>query len=259
MMNRLLRQRSPARRDLPLVAKDERIYAIGDVHGRHDLLIRLLARIHEDAASQDDGRKVRLVFLGDYIDRGDDSAAVLSTLNQLRAAPPTAPARSGIDFLLGNHEAALLRFLDDPVAGRAWLGFGAPQTLASYDIAPAPLEPEPAELRALHNALLRAMGPHLDFLRSMAPTARSGDVLFTHAGLNPAAGAVETDVEAMLWGHPEFLCDQPVRGVRVVHGHYDAPRPVSLPGRICVDTGAYYSGTLTAVRLDAGERFISVE
>jgi len=88
---------------------------------------------------------------------------------------------------------------------------------------------------------------------------RSGDVIFTHAGLNPRhRGAEMDDVGAMLWGHPDFLTDQPLCGLRVVHGHFDTSAPISTRGRICVDTGAYYSGVLTAVRLDAGEAFLSV-
>lgn len=238
-------------KDTRSVASSDRVYAIGDIHGRCDLLVDLLELIEQDGDSFDDGRTVRLVFLGDYIDRGDDSRAVLDLLCDL--ADNASPDFS---FLSGNHEAALLAFLRDPAQGRDWLNFGGLQTLASYGVPLPGRGQERQALLATRDALQRALGRHHGFLTSLSLLERSGDVIFTHAGLNPSRPDPRDDTHALLWGCAEFLTPDPRPGCRVVHGHFDAPKPLSLPGRICVDTGAYYSGRLTAVRLDAGEDFL---
>lgn len=243
-LNKLSAPKEPERR----VADGERIYAIGDIHGRHDLLQSMFARIHTDATDLADGRTVRVVLLGDYIDRGDDSAKVIETLRQIDSEDP-----SGLICLMGNHEAALLSFVKDPIAGRVWFEYGAAQTLASYGVTFPGSTDDPDILVKTRDALVEAMGPHLQFIESMRTYFKSGDVLFVHAGLNPEDADALNDTKAMLWGHPEFQKPTPVPGLRVVHGHYDDFEAQVFPGRICVDTGAYYSGVLTAVRLDEGE------
>lgn len=236
------------------VAPDERIYAVGDIHGRHDLLIALLRRIAADAAGFDDGRRFRLVFLGDYVDRGDDSRGVLDTLSRLWDG-----GLPQVDFLLGNHEAALLDFIADPVASRGWLDFGAAQTLASYGVVAPSSGADDSQLLAVRDEFLSRIRGHMGFLRALVPIVRSGDVVFSHAGVCPNRPLEDQAVSDLVWGHPAFLGDQPAPGLRIVHGHWDDFEPVSRPGRICVDTGAYYSGRLTAVRLDAEETYISVD
>lgn len=236
----------------PAVAPDERIYAIGDVHGRYDLLIRLLERLYEDAMRFEDGRRPRFVFLGDVIDRGEDSKRVLKALLSLNEANP-----DDVVTLLGNHEAALLEFLNDPLAGAGWLDFGGLQTLASLGIAIPRSGAEPDEMLLLRDAVDTAIAPYRPVLDRARAFLRSGDVFFCHAGLDPARPLDAQETETLVWGHPRFLSDMPMPGLRVVHGHFDAEAPVLLPGRICVDTGAYYSDVLTAVRLDEGTAFIS--
>jgi len=238
--------------DKPKVAENERIYAIGDVHGRHDLLIRLLDRIAADQTACADDRRDRLVFLGDYIDRGDDSKEVLEILSSLGSTQ-----FGEITFLLGNHEVALLDFLNDPAQNTGWLNFGAEQTLASYGVH-AQNKPDAFERGWIAESLAGKMGRHLGFLQELQPMTSSGDVLFTHAGYNPKRDTKNQRISDLVWGNQDFLRNNPVPGYCFVHGHYDAAEPVSLPGRICVDTGAYYSGVLTAVRLDAEEAFLSV-
>jgi len=239
-------------KDIPRVAPTERVYAIGDIHGRYDLLVSLLEKIEEDSATFRDERTVRIVFLGDYVDRGDDSRQVLELLSKLAAS-----GSPDFIFLTGNHEAALLAFLADPIEGRAWLNFGGRQTLASYGVRLPPRGVKRSDLQSAGDDFGRALGRHRDFLLSLSLLDRSGDVLFTHAGLNPSkADDPRSDPHAILWGCKEFLREDPVPGARIVHGHFDAPTPLSATGRICVDTGAYYSGRLTAVRLDAGEHFL---
>jgi serine/threonine protein phosphatase 1 len=234
------------------VAKDERIYAIGDVHGRHDLLIQLLLRIHQDAIQFTDERRVRIVFLGDYIDRGEDTKRVLDDLVHL-ADPPT----DSIVLLRGNHEAAMLAFLEDPIAGSAWLDFGGIQTLASFGI-PVPRSWSDHErLMRARDSLARAIKPYLRLFERMKDVHRSGAVVFSHAGIDPDLPLTQQPTSALHWGHQRFLVDQPLDGFKVVHGHFDAATPAVSSGRICVDTGAYYSGVLTAVRLDDREAFLS--
>ena len=215
-------------------------------------MMRLLQKISADAITGADARRVRIIFLGDYIDRGDRSREVIDTLYKLGQGDP-----EGLTFLLGNHEAALLAFLDDPVANKNWLNFGAAQTLASYGVVPPRARAPEADLHRTRDALAEAMGAHVAFLEALKPMAQSGKVVFAHAGLNPNRGLHQQRVSDLIWGHSEFLAPDPVPGYRVVHGHYDDVDPVVLPGRICVDTGAYYSGTLTAVRLDDGAKIVA--
>jgi serine/threonine protein phosphatase 1 len=237
----------------PKVDPAVRIYAVGDVHGRHDLLLSMLGRIADDYESEPDERRCKIVFLGDYIDRGDNSRMVLTSLMRLMSGAPR-----GVTALRGNHEAALLDFIDNPLRNSAWLDFGARQTIADYGVPMPPRRPSDDDLIGLRDALAGAMGEHLDFLRTLPCHATSGDVVFTHAGLAPGDADALRDTRAMLWGHHGSEGDWPAPGKLLVHGHYDAADPVDRPGRICVDTGAYYSGRLTAVRLDDRCSFLSV-
>ena len=238
--------------EAPRVAEHQRIYAVGDIHGRHDLLVKLLAQIEHDASARTDGREVKLVFLGDYIDRGDESAKVLALLLAL-----SRDRSQDVSFLEGNHEAAMIEFLADPVRGRAWLDHGGRQTLASYGIRPPDAAAKEAQFLQVRDTFKEALGGHLEFLGRLQLMETSGAVLFVHAGLNPAVQDPSTDREALLWGHPACMTANPLPGRRIVHGHFEMPAPMSLPGRICIDTGAYHSGQLTAVRLDDREGFLT--
>lgn len=245
MLTGLFKRRRDAHREgrnEPKVAEGERIYAIGDVHGRIDLLDRLLDKIADDMAQHQDGRTAKLVLLGDYVDRGEASAAVLAKVEALFA--------DGAVCLMGNHEAALIDFIEAPVEGARWLDFGGLQTLASYGIGLA-------NRRDLHGlsgaarALGEAMGAHLALLREhLAPYHQSGDVVFVHAALDPTRTLSEQTEDALLWGDEDFVRKGWRDGTLVVHGHYASPEVVCAQGRICVDTGAYYTNVLTALRLD---------
>lgn len=237
----------------PQVAHDERVYAIGDVHGRADLLERMLTAIITDAEAQADGRTVRLVFLGDYIDRGDQSRRVLAVLRGVARGNDYVRAT----FLRGNHEAALLDFIEDPIAGAAWLDFGGRQTLGAYGAPASGLKPDQAALIAAHAALIAAIGPDLAFLRATRIAWRSGDAVFVHAAHDPTRPLEDQREAVALWGAAP--ASPPAPDLLVVHGHFADTEPVNTPLRICVDTGAYYSGRLTAVRLDAGRAFLSVD
>lgn len=232
----------------PCPAAGDRIFAIGDIHGRADLLDGLLSRLQTVAAAAPADRSPMLLFLGDYIDRGDQSSTVLARI-RAECDDPSTPWDT-IVCLRGNHEAALLSFLEDPEKGAAWLGYGGRQTLASYGIALGPTTRDPQMLTDAADALRARMGPDLDLLQATLPQYRSGDVLFSHAGVDPHRPLDEQIEDALLWGRSSFLEEGAPQGIRVVHGHWDAADPIVTPGRICVDTGAFYTGILTAVQLD---------
>lgn len=236
----------------PSISEHDRVYAIGDIHGRGDALIDLLRMILDDAAWAADERQTRIVFLGDYIDRGDDPARVIGYLRSLMSE-----TGDGIVALKGNHEAALVDFLKDPIAGRLWLSHGARQTIASYGVPLPPTRPTPDDLRRLRDALATAMGDDIGFLAGLPTHYRLGSVLFTHAGCNPGLGDGTEDEHSLLWGHRNGLCDEPLPGVLLVHGHYESVDPVQSAGRISLDTGAWHTGRLTAVCIDSNLRFLS--
>lgn len=245
------RRRPESSSPRPTVAGNERIYAIGDIHGRHDLAERLVEQIFSDASRFDDGRRIRLIFLGDYIDRGDHSREVLECLVHLAQEIPD----DRIAFLRGNHEAALLGFLADPALNRDWLGFGGYQTCASYLKRVPDQRATEAELIDFARDLEMAMEPHLGFLRRTGIALASGDTVFAHAGFDASKPVDEQPGNIALWGGTP---DKALPDNRLlVHGHFDAEKPVDMPNRICVDTGAYYSGRLTAVRLDEDRFFLS--
>ena len=232
---------------------DHRIYAVGDVHGRADLLDVLLARIEADAARHHDHRQPILLFLGDLVDRGEHSRAVL---DRVLAAVLTW---GRVVCLRGNHEAALLGFLDDPVAGASWLNFGGRQTLQSYGIPAPPQNAGPGVLREARRKLAHELNVHGRFLREMPSLFRSGGVVFSHSGIDPARPLDAQDDDALLWGNSDFLAGDLPPDIRVVHGHWAQTEAEVTRTRVNVDTGAYYSGRLTAVRLDEGTELISVD
>lgn len=236
------------------VAPAERLYIIGDIHGRNDLLTAMLTRIDDDIRTFSDTRETRLVFLGDYIDRGDHSAEVLDSLSALKN---TKPHR--FDFLAGNHEAAMLGFLENPLTGADWFDWGGRQTLASYGLAPVSREPGEDELITLRNELQAKAERHLPFLNGLKRYVVSGDVICAHASLDPNLPLEAQSDSALLWGRTPQGQGASLPGYRLVHGHFAAYEPVVLADRICVDTGAYYSGRLTAVRLDDAETFLHVD
>lgn len=248
-MLRFLRKQRPdagAAGSFPPARGKGLLYAVGDVHGRHDLLLRLVERILNDAA--DIGATPVLIFLGDYIDRGEGVRETVDFLSELAGWPDAQSV-----FLMGNHEQMLLRFLREPATGRQWLRFGGLQTLMSYGIASA------ANMRGAEGAALvgqelaEALGPHLGFIERLRLSHRSGNLLFVHAGADPDLPPDEQEVTTLLWGCRAFLETQRDDGIWVVHGHTIVDRPIAAHGRISVDTGAYFSGRLTAARIMDGE------
>lgn len=221
-----------------------RIYAVGDIHGRDDLLEELLAKIGRDAMDSGPDRPT-LVFLGDYIDRGVHSREVIDRLL-------TIPKRQfDTYYLRGNHESALLTFLDRPETGATWLTLGGRETMFSYGVrAPGPNASETEFWRAA--AALRAAIPpaHMEFLTRLDLYVRLGDYLFVHAGLRPGRALAKQAQEDILEIRTPFLKSRARWPFVIVHGHSPVAQATRLAGRIALDTGAFATGRLSAVRLD---------
>ncbi len=226
----------------------KKIYAIGDIHGCAELLDQLITKITEDAGGLD---AAQLVFLGDYVDRGPDSQGVIDQLAALRQRQP------GAVFLKGNHEALLLDFLNDPEDMTHWLDWGGEETLVSYGLSDI-LRRSGEDLAA---ELAEAMPPeHLSFLKALTLTYREGDYVFVHAGLRPGIGLDDQGEEDLLWIRKRFhnMPRDQRPPFTVVHGHQPLKKPLDKGWRINVDTGACWSGKLTAVVLEGkARRFIS--
>lgn len=222
-------------------------YAVGDVHGRADLLKLMIARIEDDIRESRAADPV-IIFLGDYVDRGPSSRDVIDCL--MRDIPAGVERR----LLRGNHEAAMSYFLEEPWKGRAWLAHGGTHTLLSYGVAPPALGAgKPAFGRAAE-ALRAAMGArHLRFLDGLERCAIYGDYLFAHAGVDPRVPLHLQQDADFYWIRARFLKSDATFSHRVVHGHTPAAAPYLDRRRVGVDTGAYFSGRLTAARIERCE------
>ncbi len=221
------------------------IYAIGDVHGRYDLLVNLIDQIDHDVSGLPDDVQVTIVFLGDYIDRGLQSRQVIELLLSDRLA-----AYSTV-FLVGNHEEALLRFLNDASFGPKWAQYGGAETLLSYGLQPprGRASADPANWQAVWQACREALtSEHLEFYRAMKHYYVSGDYLFVHAGLRPNVALEDQRVHDMLWIREDFLDDQASFPHLIVHGHSPSDDVYLDNRRMGLDTGAFSSGILASAR-----------
>lgn len=224
------------------------IYAVGDIHGRYDLLRQLLAVIAQDAA----GHRGRpsLILLGDYVDRGPASAEVLTALTWLRRE-----SGARLHLLKGNHEAMMLDALADPTTLPGWMSVGGEDTLRAYGI-----DPDEGDADDLRDRLLDAMpASHLQLLQSLELSVTIGDYLFVHAGIRPGTAIDRQQEQDLLWIREPFLSGSSALEKRVVHGHsWASAEPHVDARRIGVDTGAWKTGVLTAARLEGTElRFLS--
>lgn len=232
----------------PSVPAGYRVYAIGDIHGRLDLLDGALARIEADIEARDPAQNI-LVFLGDLIDRGPSSAQVIERVRSYRR-----PAARTV-FLSGNHEEVLLRLLRGEYRLlRDWLRFGGAECARSYGVSPTALKRmEPGQAVA---ALRKAI-PEADraFLQSFVDTFRIGSYLFVHAGLRPGVPLTDQTQADLRWIREPFLENDDNHGFIVVHGHTIAEQIDVRANRIGLDTGAYRSGVLTAMGLEGRQRW----
>lgn len=224
---------------------------MGDVHGCLTQLRLLHEKIFADAASIEGEKWV--VYLGDYVDRGPNSAGVLDAL--------LAPLPLGLRriALAGNHEVMMQNFLQNPARDSSWLQFGGIETLASYglDVRRLMALPERQRLDYLQSHVPEE---HVDLLADLPLTLSAPGLVFVHAGLRPGIALEDQSEDDALWIRDEFFSAPPVEGRLVIHGHTPAQEPLTAPGRICVDTGAFATGILTAVKITPTDppSFISV-
>lgn len=235
------------------IPEGQRIYAIGDIHGRADLLEELHDKIRDELAVAPEGLESIVVYLGDYIDRGTESREVIDLLLD----EPLSGATSV--HLKGNHEEAMLKFLEHPEIGPQWFGFGGESTVMSYGVR---LSQSPGHFgyyeEISRDLASRVPTRHKDFLAGLELQYASGGYLFVHAGIRPGCPLDEQDPDDLLWIRSEFLNSREDHGVMVVHGHTPTARPDVRRNRIGIDTGAFASGTLTSLVLEgSGRRFLS--
>jgi serine/threonine protein phosphatase 1 len=226
----------------PSLPAGMRIYAVGDIHGRLDLLNELLCRIDADLALRPAKRAV-FVFLGDYIDRGPSSRETIDRLIQL------SKARECV-FLKGNHELIALKCLSDRSLFDQWMRLGGVETLISYGLAPAQLSsgrPIVELQAAFHGALPQA---HFGFFRDLQLSHECGDFFFAHAGVKPGVELSRQMEIDLLWIRDEFLSAEDDFGKIVIHGHTPTHGIEVGPNRINIDTGAFATGRLTCLVIE---------
>jgi serine/threonine protein phosphatase 1 len=233
----------PANR--PAIPADERVYAIGDIHGRLDLLDAMLATIAADEAASAPARTT-LVFLGDLIDRGPDSAGVIARIRALQR-------QRDVRVLGGNHEEMFLLSLTDLDVFRSILRFGGKDTAWSFGVDREVFRA--AELEEAQ-ALVRDAVPDdvIAWLQGLEDMVAIGDYLFVHAGINPAVPLAAQSPRDLRWIREPFLSHGLAHPLMVVHGHTICDEPEERSNRIGIDTGAYRTGRLTALRLEGVER-----
>jgi serine/threonine protein phosphatase 1 len=253
VLRRLLRRnRDSGLHESPHVPDKIRVYAIGDVHGRLDLLDALLTRIDEDDALRGPC-PVQLIFLGYMIDRGPHSAGVVKRVLQI--------ARHGdVRVLMGNHEEIFLRYLDGETSILpTFTKMGGRETLESYGLSDEEFATLPADLLL---GRVRELVPadHIAALRRFEDVVSVGDYSFVHAGVRPGIGLLQQTPGDLRWIREPFLSDDTWHGSVIVHGHSVTPDVDARPNRIGIDTGAFMSGRLTAIGLEGSDHwFVSAE
>ena len=248
MFGRLLGRKTP--RDAPPSTGGRLVYAIGDVHGRLDLLEPLLRDIAEDVVATRPAERPLLVFLGDYVDRGPQSRQVIELVLRMQT-----DGAFEVVALKGNHEEALLQFLDDPAFAATWMEHGGGPTLASYDVPPSVARTDVEAWTKVRDAFDEALPDvHRAFYQQLELMRVVGDYAFVHAGVRPGVAIEDQAERDLLWIRHEFLNDRGPFGKVVVHGHTPSEEPQMLRHRLGLDTGAYATGVLTAARLFGEEQ-----
>jgi serine/threonine protein phosphatase 1 len=232
---------------LPSVPPGERIYAVGDIHGRRDLFDALVAAIEADDSSRATA-VTTIVLLGDLVDRGPDSAGVLAAARDLAA-------RRKVRILCGNHEEMFLRCFEDLELLRAFLRFGGRETILSYPLDLAQWNAATIEeAQVMMSTIVPASDR--DFIGTFEDRIVIGDYCFVHAGVRPGVAIEEQSINDLRWIREPFLSHGDDYGFVVVHGHTITEQPVIRSNRIGIDTGAYASGCLTALALEGDARWL---
>jgi serine/threonine protein phosphatase 1 len=234
-----------------ILEPEEALTVIGDIHGRLDLLERLLLILDQEAPDR------RLILIGDYIDRGEQSAQVLERIRRLQSEA----GYNRVICLIGNHEQMMLDFLDAPEkVGPRWLRYGGLQTMASYGISPpSSTSSDEKKWNAARDALRTAMGHETEsWLNALHSQWQSGNVAVVHAAADPELPMDLQEHKTLIWGYESFWQKVRTDGIWVVHGHTIVVSPQQQDGRISVDTGAYATGRLTAALISRDTlRFLS--
>jgi serine/threonine protein phosphatase 1 len=237
-------------KDATIPNENTRLYVIGDIHGRLDLLDRAIAAIEQDV--EELGSDALTVTLGDYIDRGPKSRGVLDRLL-------TNPFPTPHVALKGNHEVLLESFLVDPAVGQHWRRLGGLETLHSYGVSVSGLMVGKNYDEAANQLRAGMPAEHLKFLQSLKTSHSHGKYFLCHAGVRPGVPLERQSDEDLLWIRDEFLSSKMNFGKIVVHGHTPAEATEVLPNRINIDTGAFATGQLTCVVLnESGHRFLTI-
>jgi serine/threonine protein phosphatase 1 len=250
MLGRLFKKAMPSRPlETARVPDGMRVYAIGDIHGRHDLLVQLLAKMDADNQGREPADTL-IIFLGDLIDRGPDSAAVIETAMALKQQGRK------VYYLMGNHEEVFLQACrsQDVKTLRFFLKIGGDTTLQSYPITRA--EYVDLDLEQLAQRLPTLVPEaHLSFLESFEDMIVMGDYAFVHAGIRPGVPLKQQKKSDLRWIREEFVGQRGDLEKVIIYGHTIYPDIDERGSRIGIDTGAYASGKLTAIALEGGERW----
>lgn len=250
MISRLFKRKRPiAAPQTPTVPEGVVLWAVGDIHGRLDLLEPLVEHMIVETAGSAASRTVA-VFLGDYIDRGPDSRGVIRYLANL-------PKGAGIEwrFLKGNHEEAMLGFLRDPTTGPTWCEYGGDATLASYGLRLPQIKHKPEAWKHLADDLShKVTALEREFLEGLELSLSIGDYFFAHAGARPGVPLEQQSTRDLMWIRNSFLDSEVQFEKIVVHGHTPTNDVYADRRRIGIDTKAYESGVLSALRVDGARR-----
>ena len=235
------------------VPQGVRIYAIGDIHGQLSLLEQLHEKIRDDIKGKPNTCKSKIIYLGDYINRGAQSRGIIDRLIDNPIENTHAL------YLMGNHEFALIKFLSGNMSYAEWLGWGGDQTLLSYEIDVISPYADEEEIEALRKEFRsRIPARHYHFLSTLQPYQVEGDYLFVHAGIRPGIPLHEQKLQDLILIRDEFLRNPVTCGKTVIHGHTVFKTPHIRKNRrridsIGIDTGAYNTGKLTAIVLENEE------
>lgn len=237
----------------PPLYVDHPLYIVGDIHGRLDLMVKMLDMINADYVDRDIQEAPKLLFVGDYIDRGDASAQVLNHVYDMVHADPDA-----VICLKGNHEKMMLDFLSDPVGrGGRWMRYGGLQTLASFGVRGITERSGEDQLEDAADALREVLPKDmLSWLKDLPTQYQTGNLTCVHAGLDPNTPIEGQSDRTRIWGHKDFMYHPRQDGRWIAHGHTIVDTAGIDAGRLAVDTGAYATGRLSAAGLSGSECWI---
>ena len=236
-----------------MINKPYRYYAIGDIHGRCDLTHEIISLIKKDIEQHPEDTP-KLIFLGDYVDRGPSSKEVIDILISLEKEYECI-------FLKGNHEDIFLMFLEDASKGPLWIINGGIETFKSYGV--NPIYPEDNNKKDGNNyeilqkqLLDNIPEAHLNFLKkTLQFSFETQNYLFVHAGVRYDIPLAKQNPQDLLWIREPFLSEDTNFGKTIVHGHSISKKPEIKTNRIGIDTGAYYTDILTCLVISSDKNY----